>query len=136
MRDENYGMQREWEARPVVTPRGVSAADERSWSALVHLSAFLNLFTGFLGPVAAFLVWVAYRDRSPVVAGNAMRSVVYQALWLAGLFVGWSVTFFLMAFLVGFLLVPVMGVLTLAFFGHAAYEAYRAYRGEGFPTLP
>jgi uncharacterized protein len=132
VRDENYGIQREWEARPAAaTPDPVSAADERSWAALAHLSALLNLFTGFLGPVAAFVVWLVYRERSPMVARHAMRSVVYQSVWLAALFIGWSVTFFLTAFLVGILLWPVMGVLTLAFFGHALYEAYLAYRGDG-----
>jgi hypothetical protein len=134
VRDENYGIQRDWETRPpspgaVTVP--VSAADERSWAALAHLSALLNLFTGFLGPVAAFLVWLVYRERSPMVARHAMRSVIYQSVWLAALFIGWSVTFFLTAFVVGILLWPVMGVLTLAFFGHALYEAYLAYRGDG-----
>jgi uncharacterized Tic20 family protein len=128
VRDENYGMQREWEPRSVATPRPVSAADERSWSALVHLSAFLNLFTGFLGPVAALVVWLVYRERSSVVANNAMRSVVYQTIWLAGLFLGWTVTFILTMFVVGVLLWPVMLGLSLAFFVHASYEAYRAYR--------
>jgi hypothetical protein len=109
----------------------VSAADERSWAALAHLSALLNLFTGFLGPVAAFVVWLVYRERSSVVARHAMRSVIYQSVWLVALFLGWSVTFFLTAFVVGILLWPVMGVLTLAFFGHALYEAYLAYRGAG-----
>ena len=134
MRDENYGIQRDWEHRsaapgPVAGP--VSAADERSWAALAHLSALLNLFTGFLGPVAAFVVWLVYRQRSPMVARHAMRSVVYQSVWLAALFIGWSVTFFLTAFVVGILLWPVMGILTLAFFGHVLYEAYLAYRGDG-----
>lgn len=126
MGPENYGM--EGRDRPVApAPGGLSAADERSWSALAHGSAFLNLFTGFLGPVAAFVVWLVYRERSGVVAYHAMRSVVYQAIWLAILSAGWAVTFFLMAFVVGIFLVPVMGLLTLAFFGHAALEAYRAY---------
>jgi uncharacterized protein len=134
VRDENYGIQRDWEPRsaapgPVAGP--VSAADERSWAALAHLSALLNLFTGFLGPVAAFVVWLVYRERSSVVARHAMRSVVYQSVWLVALFLGWSVTFFLTAFVVGILLWPVMGVLTLAFFGHALYEAYLAYKGDG-----
>jgi uncharacterized Tic20 family protein len=110
----------------------VIAADERSWAALAHLSAFLNIFTGFLGPVAAFVVWLVHRERSPSVARHAMRSVVYQSVWLVGLFVGWSVTFFLTAFVVGILLWPVIGVLTLGFFGHALYEAYTAYRADGF----
>ena len=135
MREENYGLQRDWEPRPAAAPGAttgpVSAADERSWAALAHLSALLNIFTGFLGPVAAFVVWLVYRERSSTVARHAMRSVVYQSVWLAALFVGWSVTFFLTVFVVGILLWPVMGVLTLAFFGHALYEAYRSYRGDG-----
>jgi hypothetical protein len=36
-----------------------------------------------------------------------------------------------MAVLVGFLLVPVMAVVTLAPFVQASYEAYLAYRGDG-----
>ena len=36
-----------------------------------------------------------------------------------------------MAILVGFLLVPVMAVVTLAPFVQASYEAYMAYRGGG-----
>ena len=125
MTPDNYGMERENERPAVPASGGVSAADERSWSALAHLSAFLNLFTGFLGPVAAFVVWLVYRGRSEVVAYHAMRSVVYQAVWLAGLSVGWTVTLFLIFPVV--LMVP----LTLAFFGHAAFEAYRAYRDAG-----
>ena len=34
----------------------MSAEDERTWSVLAHLSMFLNLFTGFLGPVAALII--------------------------------------------------------------------------------
>ncbi len=135
MGEENYGIQRDWEPRSAAVPRAtgghLGAADGRSWAALAHLSALLNIFTGFLGPVAAFVVWLVYRGRSPAVARHAMRSVVYQSVWLVALFVGWSVTFFLTAFLVGILLWPVMGVLTLGFFGHALYEAYLAYRGDG-----
>ena len=90
MREENYGIQRDWESRPVTVPGPVSAANERSFAALAHLSAFLNLFTGFLGPVAAFVVWLVYRERSSAVARHAMRSVVYQSVWLVALFLGWS----------------------------------------------
>ena len=60
-----------------------------------------------------------------------MRSVVYQVIWLAVLSAGWTVTFFLLAFVIGIVLVPVMAILTVAFFGQAAFEAYRAYQGSG-----
>ncbi len=131
MNQDNYGIQEEREVQRPYSPALMSASDERSWSALAHLSAFLNIFTGFLGPVAAFVVWLVYRERSAVVARHAMRAVIYQSLWLGGLFVGWTVTFFLTAFVIGIVLWPVMGLLTLAFFAQAAFEAYRAYTGGG-----
>ena len=134
MREENYEIQRDWQGRSAAlgAPTGtVSAADGRSWAALARLSAFLNIRTGFLGPVAAFVLWLLCRERCSAVSRHAMRSMVYQSVWLVALSLGWSVTFFLTAFVVGMLLWPVMGALTLAFFGHALYEACLAYRGDG-----
>ena len=128
----NYGIQREHEVWTVPPPPMVgpmSAGDERAWSALAHLSTFLNVFTGFLGPVAAFLIWLVHRESSPAVASHALRSVFYQLAWLSAIFVGWTVTFALMAVLIGFLLVPVMTLVTLAPFVQASYEAYRVYGG-------
>ena len=128
----NYGIQREYEARPEAARWGgsMSVGDERMWSVAAHLSTFLNLFTGFLGPVAAFFIWLVYRDDSPRVASHALRSVFYQVAWLSVIVVGWTITGVLMAVLVGFLLVPVMLLVTLGPFVQASYEAYRAYRGE------
>ena len=128
----NYGIQREYETLPEPPRWGgaMSVEGERAWSVLAHLSTFLNLFTGFLGPVAAFVVWLIHRDDSPRVASHALRSVFYQVAWLATIVVGWTVTGLLMMALVGFLLVPVMLLVTLAPFVQASYEAYRAYRGE------
>jgi uncharacterized Tic20 family protein len=128
----NYGIQREYGPRLEVSAPGVMSVEgERTWSVLAHLSTFLNLFTGFLGPVAAFVIWLVYRDDSPTVARHALRSVLYQVAWLTAIFIGWTVTFALMAILVGFLLVPVMAVVTLGPFVQASYEAYIAYRGGG-----
>ena len=135
----NYGIQREHEAWPV--PRGpvvgtMSAREERAWSVLAHLSTFLNIFTGFLGPVAAFIIWLVYRDRSPAVAHHALRSVFYQTAWLAAIVVGWTITGLLMMVLIGFLLVPVMILVSLAPFVQASYEAYVAYLGGGRRYYP
>jgi uncharacterized Tic20 family protein len=128
----NYGIQGEYGPLPEAPGAGVmSVQSERTWSALAHLSTFLNLFTGFLGPVAAFVIWLVYKDDSPTVARHALRSVFYQVAWLSAIFIGWTVTFALMAILVGFLLVPVMALVTLAPFVQASYEAYLAYRGGG-----
>ena len=129
----NYGIQRGYEARPEPPRWGstMGVEGERAWSVLAHLSTFLNLFTGFLGPVAAFIIWLVYRDDSPRVASHALRSVFYQVVWLSVIAVGWTLTGLLMAVLVGFLLVPVMLLVTLAPFVQASYEAYMAYLGGG-----
>jgi uncharacterized Tic20 family protein len=137
-RDPNYGIPRGYEAKPLPYHPlgvGVGTTTERTWSALAHLSIFLNLFTGFLGPLAAFIIWLLYKDRSERIAFHAMRSMWYQVAWLAILAVGWVVTGILMVVLIGFLLVPVMSLLSLVPFVHAVYAAYKASRGEDYRYL-
>jgi uncharacterized protein len=130
----NYGLQREYGSLAVPRhPVGgvMGSREERAWSAVAHLSTYLNIFTGFLGPVAAFIIWMAHRDKSPTVARHALRSVFYQVAWLVAIVVGWTITGALTVVLIGFLLVPVMILVTLAPFVQAAYEAYGAYQGAG-----
>ena len=50
--------------------KAMSAQDEKTWSVLAHVSMFLNLVTGFLGPVAALIIWLVYKDRSSRVAAS------------------------------------------------------------------
>jgi uncharacterized protein len=106
--------------------------EEKTWSGLAHLSIFLNVFTGFLGPVAAFIIWLVYRDRSQTVAFHALQSAVYQAGWLLILAVGWTITGLLTVVLVGFLLMPLMLVVSVVPFAHAVYAAYRIANGHEF----
>jgi uncharacterized protein len=127
--EQNYGVVRERDANQVGAR---SAQEEKTWSILAHLSIFLNLFTGFLGPVAALVIWMVYRDRSPRVAFHALQSMWYQVAWLVLLGVGWAFTGLLMMILIGFLLVPVMALLTIVPFVHATYAAYRVSRGADY----
>ena len=78
--DPNYGMYRDYDVKALPhRPRmGVGTYTEQTWSALAHLSIFLNLFTGFLGPIAAFCIWLVYRNRSRTVAFHALQSLWYQ----------------------------------------------------------
>ena len=115
--------------------RGVVAMgtqEERTWSALSHLSVFLNLFTGFLGPVAAGIIWLVYKDRSPQVAFQALQSAAYQVAWIVLLGAGWALTGLLTLILIGFLLVPVMAIATVVPFVHMAYAAYRVSQGDDY----
>ena len=110
----------------------MSAQDEGTWSVLAHLSMFLNLVTGFLGQVAALVVWLVYRNRSPRVAFHALQSMWYQIAWLVILAVGWILTTLLMVVVVGFLLIPVMIIVSALPFVHAGYAAYKVSQGEDY----
>src|SRR3712207_1183712 len=112
--------------------RAMSAQDERTWSVLAHLSMFLNLVTGFLGPVAALIIYLVYKDRSPKVAFNALQSMWYQIGWLVILAVGWTVTTLLLVVLVGFVLIPVMAIVSVVPLVHAGYAAYKVSQGKEY----
>ena len=131
-RDHNYGVVGDEvagnEGAREQGPVTMETQEERTWSVLAHLSIFLNLVTGFLGPVAALVIWLVYRDRSSRVAFQALQSMWYQVAWLVILFVGWAMTTLLMLVLIGFLLVPVMALITVVPFVHGAYAAYRVSR--------
>jgi uncharacterized Tic20 family protein len=127
--EQNYGVIGEPGANHSAS---MSVQEEKSWSVLAHLSLFLNLFTGFLGPVAALVIWLVYKDRSQKVAFHALQSMWYQVAWLVLLGAGWAFTGLLMLVLIGFLLVPVMVLLTLVPFVQAGYAAYRVSRGEDY----
>jgi uncharacterized Tic20 family protein len=133
----NYGVEPEGSGSGESGPGGMQTMtmgpkDENTWSVLAHLSVFLNLVTGFLGPVAALVMWLMYKDRSPKVSFHALQSAVYQVAWIVVLAVGWSVAGLLTVILVGFLLFPVMIVLTVVPFVHMAYAAYKVNQGVDY----
>src|SRR5215218_8960066 len=126
-KDHNYGVAGD-EVAEEQGPVTMGTQEERTFSVIAHLSIFLNLVTGFLGPVAAMIMWLVYRDRSSRVAFQALQSMWYQVAWLVILAAGWAMTGLLMLVLIGFLLVPVMALITLVPFVHGAYAAYRTSR--------
>lgn len=85
--------------------------------------------------MAALVIRLVYRDRSPRVSLHALQSLWYQVAWFVILTVGWTISGFLTVVLIGFLLFPVMLVLTVVPFVHAAYAAYKVDRGEDYRYL-
>ena len=134
----DYGVEPEGSETGGSGPRGglrtmtMSPKDENTWSVLAHLSVFLNLFTGFLGPVAALVIWLVYKDRSSRISFHALQSAVYQVAWIVILAVGWTVAALLTIIIVGFLLFPVMFVLSFVPFVHMAYAAYKVSQGVDY----
>lgn len=69
---------------PALPPASLSPGDERTWAMLAHLSVLANLVTGVLGPVAALVIYLVYKERSQYVAYHAMQSFVFQLIWWVG----------------------------------------------------
>ena len=94
---------------PVVVP--LSPSDERTWAMLAHLSVLINLVTGFLGPLAALVIYIVYKDRSRYVAYQSLQSLLMQLiLWVGGgiiVGVAWTATGLLSAVLVGICCIPI-----------------------------
>lgn len=98
-------------------PARLSPSDERTWAMLAHLSVLLNLATGLLGPVAALVIYLVYKDRSRYVAYQSLQSLIFQLIvWMGGgmLTAGaWIVTGLLSSILVGCLCLPIAVTVTL-----------------------
>jgi uncharacterized protein len=124
---------------PPYTPAPLSPGDERTWGMLAHLSVLANLVTGFLGPVAALVIYLYYKDRSRFVAYHAMQSMVFQLVWwvgggaLAG--AAWAISGVLSAVLIGCLLMPIallISFIPLAALVYGVIGAIQTNQGQDF----
>lgn len=105
---------------PIDLPSSISAilspSEERTWSMLAHLSILINLFTGFLGPVIALIIYLVYRNQSRYVAYQSLQSFILQIIvWIGGgLIIGiiWVITGILSIYLIGIYLIPVSIIIT------------------------
>jgi hypothetical protein len=106
---------------------------------LAHLSILLNLVTGFLGGVAAFIIYLVYKDRSRLIAYHAMQSLIFQAItWLGAGVV--STLLISVGSLLGFLIIPLLclipGFLILLFIPasliYGIIGAVKVNNGEDF----
>lgn len=95
------------QALVVHQPRPVTPNEERTWAMLAHLSVLLNLATGFLGGIAAIIIYFIYKDRSRLVAYHAMQAFIFQAIaWLgASLVSGFLIA---VGGALGFLIIPLL----------------------------
>lgn len=95
----------------------LSPSDERTWAMLAHLSVLLNLVTGFLGPVAALIIYLSYKDRSRHVAYHSWQSFFFQLIWWVGggvlATIAWIISGILSAVIIGCCLMPVALLITL-----------------------
>jgi len=127
------------ETYTTVSPNPLSQADERTWAMIAHLSILGNLVTGFLGPVAALVIYLVFKERSRYVAYQAMQAFVFQMIWwvgagaLAG--IAWAVSGVLTAVLIGLLCMPLACLISFIPLGALVYGVVggvQASQGQDF----
>jgi uncharacterized protein len=125
--------------QPAPPPQALSPSDERTWAMLSHLSVLLNLVTGFLGPVAALVIYLIYKDRSRYVAYHSLQSMIFQLIaWIGGGIVAglaWTISGVLATILIGCLLMPIaliLSLLPLAALVYGVVGAIQTNQGQDF----
>jgi uncharacterized Tic20 family protein len=117
----------------------LSPSDERTWAMLAHISVLANLFTGFLGPVVALVIYLVFKDRSRYVAYQSMQSFIFQLIWwvgggfLAG--ISWTISGILAAILIGCCLMPIALLISFIPVGALVYGtigAIQCSQGQDF----
>ena len=121
----------------------LSPSEERTWAMLAHLSVLINLVTGVLGPVAALLIYLIYKDRSRYVAFQSMQSFIMQLVaWVGGgalIAVMWAVTGALIPVIIGLLCIPFailftigLAILPLGAIVYGIIGAIQTSQGQNF----
>lgn len=126
-------------SQPSPTPEAGPAGEERQWAMLAHLSILLNLVTALGGLIAAFLIYLFYRERSRYVAFHALQSLVFQLIaWVgSGLLAAcaWGITILLIPFIIGICFIPLaalLSLLPLAALVYGVLGGIACSRGEDF----
>ena len=102
----------------------LSPQDERTWGMLAHLSALVAAFVAlsFLGPL---IVMLTQGNRSQFVRRQAVEALNFQiTIYIAGI-----ISALLLFVLIGFLLLPIVGIAWLVF---TIIGAMKANNGEDY----
>ena len=120
-------------------PAPLSSSEERSWATLAHLSILLNLITGMLGPVAALIIYLVFKDRSRYVAYQSIQAFIFQLIWWigGGVLVGlaWTITGILTAVCIGLCLFPaaiLISLIPIAALVYGVVGAVQCNQGANF----
>lgn len=112
---------------PPITPStdayGAGTLEVTQEDKTLALIAYLGgAFVSFIVPLVLYLV---KKDQSKFVAYHAMQALIFHVAILIGYMISGALT----VVLVGFLLLPVVGILSLVF---SIIAALAAYRGEWY----
>ena len=103
----------------------VSPSDARMWSMFGHLGGIL------FGFVPSLVIYLIYKDRDPFIRRHATQALNFQIIMTIAYVIAWMLT----ALLIGFLLLPAVGIAVLVF---SIIAAMAANKGEEYtyPLIP
>jgi len=114
-------------------PRKVITEEEKNWAMLAHLSSLLSLISGgFLGPIASFIIWLVYREKSVYIAQQSLQSTLFQVGGFLVNWMIWIVVSVLSSFLIGLCLIPFALLITVATIVWPLLGAYNCSQGKQF----
>lgn len=121
------------ELAPPPTPQGGLSSDEKMWAMIGHLSALTGLLTGGVGNVVGpLIVWQVKKDTMPFATDQAKEALNFNISWLIwGLALGGVITI-LMLVAIGFLLLPLLAIFTIAWVVFVIVGALKANDGVAY----
>jgi uncharacterized Tic20 family protein len=118
-------------APPAVT--SVPSNDERMWAMLGHLSALTGILTGGIGNIVGpLIVWQVKKDTMPFAAAESKEALNFNITWLLGSLILLAITFVLMFVAIGFLLIPVLWGIGIAWIVFSIIAGLKANEGKPY----
>lgn len=101
----------EFQKSRLMEPKPALDLDVKQWSVLLHLSQLLNLVTGFGGIIAPIVIWMLFRDQSPVIDQHGKNIINW---WISSFIYG-VVSAILCFVIIGIPLLIILAMLTVLF---------------------
>jgi hypothetical protein len=126
---QRYWDGNQWVGQPAAMAVQPATTSPQQWAMWAHLSALAGLFIGFnfLGPL---IIYLTKKDEDPFIRDQAAEALNFNLSAFIYLAAGSIVTFVLIFFLVGLLLLPVLAAGIIAWVVFVIIGATRANKGE------
>lgn len=106
--------------------------DEKMWGMICHLSALAGLIIPFGNIIAPLIVWMIKKNEMPFVDEQGKESLNFQITTTVIMFVAIVVAIVLTFVVIGFLLLPLIGLAGLGLLIYVVIGGIKANNGEHF----
>ena len=110
---------------PPPAPSGEVSAEQRQWGLFAHLSSLVGLIIPLGNILGPLIIWQVKKDDMPFVSDQAKESLNFNITMAIAGIVAWLLIFVL----IGFLLLPLIGIAWVVF---TILAAIKANSGEAY----